>query len=110
MRNRAMGLLQARRGGTMAMMTGAVLAAAAWGVVLPGSVLAQASPPGELQPAPQRTLVLAPDLAGRPIEDVRITGNRVVSASEILNVVRSKVGDPLDPQPVTEDYQRTFGF
>lgn len=94
----------------MAMMTGAVLAAAAWGVVLPGSVLAQASPPGELQPAPQRTLVLAPDLAGRPIEDVRITGNRVVSASEILNVVRSKVGDPLDPQTVTEDYQRIFGL
>lgn len=95
----------------------AAVAAATW----PPAALAQNAPattqPADasaqptdaaLRPAPVRTLTIAPELAGRAIEDTRILGNRLVNTSEILNVVRSKVGEKFDPQTVTEDYQRIF--
>ena len=49
-----------------------------------------------------------PQLAGRPVEDVRILGNSQVFTSVIRNVVRTKIGDKYDPATVQEDYQRIF--
>src|ERR1700759_2181812 len=49
-------------------------------------------------------------LAGRTIEDVRILGNTQTSTAVILNLVRTKVGDKLDPATVTEDYQRIYSL
>ena len=47
-------------------------------------------------------------LRGKTIEDVRVLGNTQVSTAVILNVVRSKKGDPFDPDTVREDYQRIY--
>jgi outer membrane protein insertion porin family len=45
---------------------------------------------------------------GRIVEDIRITGNSKVSAALIRNVIRTRVGQPYDPETTTEDYQRIF--
>lgn len=50
------------------------------------------------------------DLAGRTVEDVRVLGNTTVSTATILNLVRTRQGDKLDPQTVEEDYQRIYGL
>ena len=46
--------------------------------------------------------------AGRRVEDVRILGNTQVSTAVIRNVIRTRVGEPFDPDTVAEDYQRIF--
>jgi outer membrane protein insertion porin family len=104
-----MGQQQARRGRGNSLSkaaTGAILAAAVVAAGVSSSVCAQTTQPV----APVRTVIIAPELRGRIIEDIRVTGNRLVSSSEILNVVRSKVGEKFDPETVTEDYQRVFGL
>lgn len=49
-------------------------------------------------------------LRGRTIEAVRIMGNRTVPTPVILNAIRTREGDPFDPQTVQEDYQRVYGL
>ena len=49
-----------------------------------------------------------PELKGRRIEDVRISGNTTVPYTIIRNLVRSQVGDAFDPATVQDDYQRIF--
>ena len=44
------------------------------------------------------------------LEDVRVLGNAQVSSPIILNLVRTKKGEPLDPATVVEDYQRIYGL
>ncbi|MGH7177944.1 MAG: BamA/OMP85 family outer membrane protein [Tepidisphaeraceae bacterium] len=52
----------------------------------------------------------ASPLAGRTVEDVRVMGNAQVSTAVILNLVRTRPGDKLDPATVEEDYQRIYGL
>lgn len=56
---------------------------------------------------PARTRVDA-GLAGRNVDQIRISGNNTTSAAVILNSVRTREGEPLDPATVEEDYQRIF--
>lgn len=55
-------------------------------------------------------VAVAGGLAGRNIERVEVRGNQSVPTQTILNVVRSRVGEPLDPLTVQEDYQRIYGL
>lgn len=52
--------------------------------------------------------MVAPELKGRRVEAIRIVGNRAVSDNVIMNVVRTREGQPFDPATVEEDYQRIF--
>src|SRR5207244_3886862 len=61
-------------------------------------------------PTTSPSLNLAPGLAGRPVEAVRIMGNHAISTSVILNVVRTREGQSFDPATVEEDYQRIFNL
>jgi outer membrane protein insertion porin family len=45
---------------------------------------------------------------GRRVEQVQVLGNTQVSTSVILNLVRTREGDPFDPATVVEDYQRIY--
>jgi outer membrane protein assembly factor BamA len=49
-------------------------------------------------------------LNGRRVEQIKVLGNSSVSTSIILNVVRTREGEPLDSETVEEDYQRIFGL
>jgi outer membrane protein insertion porin family len=49
-------------------------------------------------------------LRGRIVENVRVLNNAQVPTSIILNLVRTKPGDPFDPQTVEEDYQRIYAL
>jgi outer membrane protein insertion porin family len=68
------------------------------------------------EPAPPRPVVQQPggespaELAGRPVEQVRVLGNRQIASAVILNVVRTREGEPFDPATVNEDYQRIYGL
>jgi outer membrane protein assembly factor BamA len=48
------------------------------------------------------------ELRGRTVEDIRIVGNTQTSPAVIRNVIRTRVGEPFDPETVAEDYQRIF--
>lgn len=50
------------------------------------------------------------ELRGRTVEEVRVLGNRLVPTPVILNVVRTREGQPYEPATVQEDYQRIFGL
>jgi outer membrane protein insertion porin family len=70
--------------------------------------LAQTTP---AEPAPvQRDNSAAPQLKGRTIEAIRVVGNQRTPTAVILNVVRSREGQPFDPATVEEDYQRIYGL
>lgn len=75
---------------------------------------AQTAPaPGGDQPLPvdtpdARRAAPFAELRGRTVEDIRITGNTQVSNAVIRNVIRTRVGQPFDPETVAEDYQRIF--
>lgn len=60
--------------------------------------------------APSRTFNVAPELTGKRVEAIRIVGNRDVSNNVIMNVVRTREGQPFDPSTVEEDYQRIFSL
>lgn len=49
-----------------------------------------------------------PDLKGRPVVAVKITGNATISRRLVENLIRTKKGDPFDPATVQDDYQRVF--
>ena len=50
------------------------------------------------------------ELRGQTVQDVRVLGNRQVSSAAILNVIRTRPGEPFDPETVREDYQRIYGL
>ena len=52
--------------------------------------------------------VVAPDLIGRNVDEVRITGNAQVPSQMILNLVRTREHEKFDPATVEEDYQRIY--
>jgi outer membrane protein insertion porin family len=64
----------------------------------------------EVAAASTPDLQIAAGLAGRNIDSIEVRGNSSVTSGEILNVVRSRRGTPLDPLTVQEDYQRIFGL
>jgi outer membrane protein insertion porin family len=64
------------------------------------------SPPATT-PSPIR-LAIGEELRGRRVEDVRIVGNQQVATAVIINVIRTRPGEPFDPLTVTEDYQRVY--
>lgn len=114
-----MGLKNGRRvhGAVAKAATSVVIGALAWtaghstalaqDVVQPDPLPADAAAP---RVAARQALGLAPDLQGRPVEDVRVIGNRLVSTAEILQVVRTGVGQPFDADTVAEDYQRIYNL
>lgn len=64
----------------------------------------------ERAPSAPRSVPGAVQLEGRRVEAIRVSGNEQVSTAVILNVVRTREGEPLDPLTVEEDYQRIFGL
>jgi outer membrane protein insertion porin family len=50
------------------------------------------------------------ELRGRTVEEVRILGNKLVATPIILNVIRTREGDPYEPATVEEDYQRVYSL
>ncbi len=76
------------------------------GVVIFLSVPVRADPPASTS-QPGETVV-APDLVGRTVEEVRVTGNGQVSSQVILNLVRTREHEKFDPATVEEDYQRIY--
>jgi outer membrane protein insertion porin family len=58
--------------------------------------------------APSGQLNLAAGLAGRTVEKIEVRGNQEVASTAVLNVIRTRVGQPLDPVTVQEDYQRIY--
>lgn len=62
-----------------------------------------------LQILPPRAEVnIASGLAGRTVERVEVRGNSTIPTGTILNLVRTRVGDALDPLTVQDDYQRIY--
>jgi outer membrane protein insertion porin family len=57
-----------------------------------------------------RDLPAAMAYKGRRVEEVRVEGNTQVSSSVILNLVRTREGQPFDPATVVEDYQRIYAL
>ena len=54
--------------------------------------------------------LIAPELKGRKVEDVRVLGNKTVSTLVISNLIRVRAGDAFDPVTIEEDYQRVYGL
>lgn len=72
---------------------------------------AASTAPASAPPAPTRVeSAIAAGLAGRAVEAVEVRGNREVASSLVLNAVRTRVGEPLDPATVQEDYQRIYAL
>ncbi len=53
---------------------------------------------------------VAPDLIGRPVDEIRVTGNTHVPSQVILNQVRTREHQSFDPATVEEDYQRIYSL
>lgn len=82
-------------------------AGAAVSIFASGATAQESSNP--LQIVPPRTEVnIASGLAGRTVERVEVRGNQTIPTGTILNLVRTRVGDALDPATVQEDYQRVY--
>ncbi|HEV7300201.1 MAG TPA: BamA/TamA family outer membrane protein [Tepidisphaeraceae bacterium] len=60
------------------------------------------------QPLAPGAGVVSPELRGRPVEGIRINGNTRVSTAVILNVIRTRQGEPFEPATVEEDYRRVY--
>jgi outer membrane protein assembly factor BamA len=77
---------------------------------LSAQTAAPATAPSAIAPSAARTPLAYASLRGRTVEEVQVRGNTQVSTAIILNVVRTKVGQPFDPVTVEEDYQRIYGL
>lgn len=76
--------------------------------LLPGVAIAQDSAsPTQILP-PRNEVNIASGLAGRTVERVEVRGNQTIPTGTILNLVRTRVGDALDPLTVQDDYQRIY--
>lgn len=63
---------------------------------------------GQSSPGTRNDITATSDLVGRPVEGVRVEGNREASSASVLAAVRTREGDPYDPLTVQEDYQRIY--
>lgn len=61
-------------------------------------------------PASRIEVAIASGQAGRRVEAIEVRGNASVGANEILNAVSTRIGEPLDPLTVQEDYQRIYNL
>jgi len=90
-------------------LRGVCAVALALGLALPPGL---ATPIARAQPVTppngRSGLSPTPELRGRVVEDVRVVGNRTVPTGSILNLVRTRPGEPYDPHTVQEDYQRIY--
>lgn len=87
-------------------MAACLLAAACIGV---GRVQGQTTAPAtEPSRSVSHILPIAPELRGKRIESVRVTGNLQVTPAIILNVVRTHEGDTFEPSTVEQDIKRIF--
>lgn len=59
---------------------------------------------------PAANFALMPELRGKNVDDIRIFGNSQVPTAVISNVIRTREGQPFDPQTVEEDYERIFSL
>ena len=91
------------------MRLGVVVALA---VLLVGRAVRAQTPPTTapvLPPSGQGpNMSAASDLAGRIVRQVRVMGNVQVPSAVILNDIRTRTGQPFDPDTVVEDYQRIY--
>ena len=85
------------------------LHAAVLTILLVCGVSLHADPPAGPTSASSDTVV-APDLIGRLVDEVRVTGNSQVGAALILNQVRTREHEKFDPATVEEDYQRIYAL
>jgi outer membrane protein insertion porin family len=77
--------------------------------VPPGlGALAQQAPRGPAALPAGRATSTTPALRGRTVERLRIVGNATVPTASIANLIRTREGDPYDPETVEEDYQRIY--
>jgi outer membrane protein assembly factor BamA len=67
-------------------------------------------PPSEPASPFRADITATSPLAGRPVEAIRVEGNRDTPTSAILAAVRTREGEPYDPLTVQEDYQRVYGL
>lgn len=90
----------------------ACTAALCLAIARPRSAAAQTAAPAPAEATGvvdvSRDLPAALAYKGRRVEQVQVVGNTQVSTSVILNLVRTKEGDPFDPATVVEDYQRIY--
>jgi outer membrane protein insertion porin family len=80
---------------------------------LPGIEPPATQPPSTQTPAPlpnSNPSAVSPDLVGRIVEEIRVTGNAQVPSEVILNQVRTKEHEKFDPAQVEQDYQRIFAL
>lgn len=85
--------------------SGASVAPAVLAALWTAAALAQPIP--ATRPAESPGLI-APAFVGRNVDAVRVSGNVEVPTSLILNRIRTREGEPLDPATVEEDYKRIF--
>lgn len=85
----------------------ALAAGAAASILASGAIAQDASNPLQILP-PRNEVNIASGLAGRTVERVEVRGNQTIPTGTILNTVRTRVGDALDPLTVQEDYQRIY--
>ena len=99
-----------------AAVLGAGLVALPWLPAAPGPAAPPPPPPDAERRAPgppaarggARRLSVAPELEGRNVEEIRVIGNRRVPTSAIRNLIRTRVGEPLDSDTAQDDLQRIF--
>jgi outer membrane protein assembly factor BamA len=95
-------------------LIGSIAATTALMLLRPSLAHAQTSPPttqatqNAVQSAPAGPTIVSPELTGRPVTGIRITGNNHVSTAVILNLIRTRQGQPFDPATVEEDYRRVY--
>jgi outer membrane protein assembly factor BamA len=78
------------------------------GVVVPPAAFAQQAPRGPAALPAGRVTSSTPALRGRTVERVSVVGNTTVPTASILNLIRTRQGEPYDPETVEEDYQRIY--
>ena len=76
--------------------------------VPPGGVALAQQPRGPAGLPGGRATSTTPALRGRTVERVRVLGNTTVPTASILNLIRTREGEPYDPETVEEDYQRIY--
>ena len=70
--------------------------------------IAQTTVPTGIERLSPREVNIAAGLAGRRIDKVEVRGNKDVPTNTILNLIRTRAGEPLDPTTVQDDYQRIY--
>jgi outer membrane protein assembly complex protein YaeT len=86
----------------------AAIAAAALFSFAPTSQGQTTAPTGIERVAGRSEVNIAAGLAGRKVDKVEVRGNKDVSSNTILNLIRTRAGEPLDPTTVQDDYQRIY--